>query len=129
VGQHLANDADPAGTLLLLDDLQWAGADALELLTTLVRQRAALARVIGAYRSTEVGAQHPLGSKLADLAQACLAAQHLLLPLVGAAGAQLLDGLLAGTDRPPPAARARVLARTGGVQFFLVSCAQALRSG
>jgi transcriptional regulator with XRE-family HTH domain len=33
----LANVAGPAGTLLVLDDLQWAGPDALDLLATLVR--------------------------------------------------------------------------------------------
>src|SRR5437764_2235015 len=34
VGRLLANVAGPAGTLLLLDDLQWADPDALELLGT-----------------------------------------------------------------------------------------------
>ncbi len=89
VGQYLANIAGPAGTLLLLDDLQWAGADALNLLTTLVRQHEGTVRVIGAYRQTEMGAQHPLSGMLADLAQAGLAAQHALLRLSSAAAASL----------------------------------------
>ncbi len=37
VGRYLANVAGPAGTLLLLDDLHWAGGDALDLLSALVR--------------------------------------------------------------------------------------------
>src|SRR5205807_2904988 len=37
VARFLANVAGPAGTLLVLDDLQWASPDALDLLATLVR--------------------------------------------------------------------------------------------
>src|SRR5262249_62042480 len=36
VARYLANIAGPAGTLLLLDDLQWADGDALALIETLV---------------------------------------------------------------------------------------------
>ena len=64
VGRFLANVAGPAGTLLVLDDLQWAGADALDLLATLVRAARARARlplrVVGAYRDTEVRPRDPL---------------------------------------------------------------------
>ena len=38
VARYLANMAGPAGTLLVLDDLQWAGPDALDLLTALVER-------------------------------------------------------------------------------------------
>src|SRR5437764_1952612 len=69
VVRFLANVAGPAGTLLLLDDLQWAGPDALDLLTALVRAAAEVPlRVIGAYRDTEVQPQDPLAVTLADLA-------------------------------------------------------------
>src|SRR5207245_1637785 len=34
VAHFVANVAGPAGTLLVLDDLQWAGGDALDLLAT-----------------------------------------------------------------------------------------------
>lgn len=37
VARYLANVAGPSGTLLVLDDLQWAGPDALGLLATLIR--------------------------------------------------------------------------------------------
>jgi hypothetical protein len=40
VGQLLATLAGSAGTLLLLDDLQWAGQDALNLLAAVVRAAA-----------------------------------------------------------------------------------------
>src|SRR5205085_3745714 len=79
----LANVAGPAGTLLVLDDLQWAGPDALDLLAMLVRspslahrergaRGAGVLRVVGAYRETEVRPADPLGLLLADLAQAGL---------------------------------------------------------
>ncbi len=34
---YLANIADSMGTVFILDDLQWAGLDALDLLMSLVR--------------------------------------------------------------------------------------------
>jgi len=37
VARFLSNVAGPAGTLLVLDDLQWAGTDALDLLLSLLR--------------------------------------------------------------------------------------------
>ena len=69
---------DPDGILLVLDDLQWAGSDALELLTDLVRPGVPTAlpakhrplRVVGAYRDTEVQPQDVLGVAVADWAQA-----------------------------------------------------------
>lgn len=58
VERFLGNSAGPAGTLLLRDDLQWAGADALDLLATLVHAAAEIPlRVITAYRDTDVQAQ------------------------------------------------------------------------
>src|SRR5207237_2343845 len=82
VGRYLANVAGPAGTLLVLDDLQWAGPDALDLLATLVRSAVEIPlRVIGAYRDTEVQPHDPLSILLADLAHAGLAARRLLAPL------------------------------------------------
>jgi hypothetical protein len=61
VVRFLTNLPGPAGTLLLLDDLQWASADALALLATLARSAAEVpVRLIGAYRDTEVRAKDPL---------------------------------------------------------------------
>jgi transcriptional regulator with XRE-family HTH domain len=92
-GQHGVS----GGTLLVLDDLQWAGADALDLLAALAHSAAeARLRVIGAYRDTEVEARHPLTALLADLAQAGLATQRPLAPLAAGEAAQLLDALLDG---------------------------------
>jgi tetratricopeptide (TPR) repeat protein/transcriptional regulator with XRE-family HTH domain len=143
VARFLANVAGPGrGTLLLLDDLQWAGGDALDLLATLVRSLSSTHRerglgaegilwVVGAYRDTEVKPRDPLLVTLADLAQAGLATHHTLAPLGVEEAAQLLDGLLEGSpggeEGEGVALRTRVLQRAGGVPFFVVSYAQGLR--
>jgi tetratricopeptide (TPR) repeat protein len=128
VVRFLTNLAGPAGTLLLLDDLQWASPDALDLLATLTRAAAEVPlRLIGAYRDTEVQPQDPLSELLADLSHAGVAARRLLGPLAPAEAAQLLDELLAEERDVATALRAQVLARAGGVPFFVVSCARALQ--
>jgi predicted ATPase/DNA-binding XRE family transcriptional regulator len=161
VGQVLANVAGEAGTLLLLDDLQWAGADALALLAALLRAtpRRPL-RVLGAYRSTEVQPGDRFETLLADLARDGLVAEPLTLgPLASTEARQLLRDALA--QAPSPSANdgergaavsplnervqsvpveqsepieqteqiERLVQRTGGVPFFLLSCAQGLRAG
>jgi predicted ATPase/DNA-binding XRE family transcriptional regulator len=123
--RYLANTAGPAGTLLVLDDLQWAGADALDLLANLVR---------AAGRSRWRGAD-PLALLAADLAQHELATIMRLSPLTRDSAAELLDRMLAdapgehphgpGTELPPDV-REEILQRTEGVPFFLVSAVRAL---
>jgi tetratricopeptide (TPR) repeat protein len=130
VARYLANVAGAGGTLLVLDDLQWAGADALEAIATLTRSSVEVPlRVLGAYRDTELPASDALAVLLADLAHAGLVAQRALPPLAPGEAAQLLEGLLAGVEESGAGLRERVLQRTGGVPYFLVSCAQALRLG
>jgi len=128
VTRFLANVGGPAGTLLVLDDLQWADSDALTLLDTLVRSAAQIPlRVVGAYRHTEVRAHDPLSVLLADLAHAGLATQRQLSPLASAETAQLVAGLLEGHDDEDGALQAALVECTGGVPFYVMSCAQALR--
>lgn len=128
VSRFLGNVAGPGGTLLLLDDLQWASVDALDLLTALVRPAPdAPLRVVGAYRDTEIGPDDPLSVTLADLAHARLVTRLPIGPIAPTAAGELLDRLL--PDFPRTETERRILARAGGVPFFLVSCAQDLRSG
>jgi tetratricopeptide (TPR) repeat protein len=127
VARFLASVAGPAGILLVLDDLQWANLDALDLLAALVRAAAPLPlRVLGAYRMSEVGPEDALAVLLADLAPAGRAGQYALGPLSRAEADQLLDQLLADAPHNQPALRAQVVKRTGGVPFFLRSYALAL---
>jgi tetratricopeptide (TPR) repeat protein/transcriptional regulator with XRE-family HTH domain len=132
VARFLANVHGPAGTLLVLDDLQWARNDALDLLSTLVRSPAVAGmRVVGAYRDTEVEPRDVLSMALADLVQVRLATHHTLAPLAPEEARQLLDGLLDGFDETEQSIRAtmrtQVLQRAEGIPFFIVSCAQGLR--
>jgi transcriptional regulator with XRE-family HTH domain/tetratricopeptide (TPR) repeat protein len=129
VVRFLTNSAGPAGILLILDDLQWAGLDALDLLARLARGASEISlRVVGAYRDTEMQPSHPLFEVLSDLAHAGLAARHLVGQLAAAESAILLEGLLEADD-VAIALRKQVLPRTGGVPFFIISCAQQWRLG
>jgi tetratricopeptide (TPR) repeat protein len=128
-GRFAANVAGPAGTLFLLDDLQWAGADALDLLAALLAAPATPLRVIGAYRDTDVTPRDALARCVADLAMRGLATPCPLAPLAAEEVGQLIDVLLDGGGADPAGLREHVIRRTGGVPFFVVSCAQALRLG
>ena len=128
VERFLTNVAGPTGTLLVLDDLQWAEADALGLLAVLVRGATHFPlRVLGSYRSTEVRPGEPLAGMVADLAAAGLAGQIDLSPLTPEEAATLLNSLLEDSQAGDASVAEQVLRRSGGVPFFLVSCAQALR--
>ncbi len=130
VGRYLSNTAGRAGTLLILDDLQWAGADALQLIAHLIRSKSARRiRVLGAYRSTDVPAGHPLATLTADLVRDELVSHLPLAPLDRSAAAtlvsRLLEGILHDTDSDGrQRVVRRVVERTGGVPFFLLSCAR-----
>jgi tetratricopeptide (TPR) repeat protein/DNA-binding XRE family transcriptional regulator len=126
----LGNVAGPAGALLVLDDLQWADPDALDLLMALVRASAEVPlRVIGAYRDTEVGPGEPFGVLLGDLAHAGQVVHHTLGPLAPAEAGQLLSELLADGAEAEPGLHQQVVQRTGGLPFFLVSYARGLHAG
>jgi predicted ATPase len=130
VARFLINVGGPAGTLLVLDDLQWASGDALDLLAMLVRSGGETPlRIVGAYRDTEVQTGDRLAVTLGDLAQARLASRHVLGPLAPEEAAAMLDALLAHEGLPAlgGAARKRLLQRGGGVPFYLVSCVHGLQ--
>jgi len=131
-GRFLANVAGPAGTLLVLDDLQWADADALDLLATLLHSAGTGLRVAGAYRDSEVGVTAPLAVLLADLAREGRLTRLPLAPLADAAARAALASLLAGAaelDGNNDALVERLLRRSGGVPYVLVSYAEGLRAG
>jgi len=139
--RYVHNVAGPAGTLLVLDDLQWAGTDALDMLTALLHvasvqgtslPRAAdipPLRVVAAYRDTEATPDDPLAMLQADLAQAGLARRQALGPLTSEEAGRLLDDVLAGLQDVGGALRERVVARAEGIPFFIVSFGQVLCAG
>jgi len=128
LAHFLANVAGPAGTLVTLDDLQWATPDALDLLVTLALSVGVPpVRVLGAYRGTDAQPQDALSGVLADLARAGLVTHRTLGPLRPEETECLLDHLLEGVDGVAPSLRARVLQRAEGAPFFVVSWARGVR--
>ncbi len=128
--RFLANIAGPAGTLLVLDDLQWAGADAVDLLLSLVQPRdgESPVRVVGAFRDTEVAAGDALAVALGDLSRDGLA-ELLSLGALAAGEARALVISLLDEGSGDEAAVECVLRLAGGVPLFLVSCALASKAG
>ncbi len=127
VARFLATIAGPAGTLLVLDDLQWAGADALDLLAALARGATDThLRIVGAYRDTGVTPLAPLATVLADLAHTGLVTHRRLAPLAPANALQVIAGVLPG-DQDAGQIREQIVQRAGGAPFFLVSFAEAQR--
>src|SRR5262249_55615582 len=133
LARFLANVADASGTLLMLDDMQWAGADALEVLAYLLQSaHERPLRVVSAYRDTEVRPQDPFDRARADLAHQGLIAQAVLRPLPPEEARELLADLLGEGDGGASAQatlREQALERAEGVPLFLVSYAQELRAG
>jgi tetratricopeptide (TPR) repeat protein/transcriptional regulator with XRE-family HTH domain len=130
VAQYLAQVAGPAGTLLVLDDLHWAGPDVLDLLQALLRAPTERPlRILGAYRDTDIGPQDPLALFAADLTREGRASRASLAPLAEAEAIALLAELLPETADGDSDLRQQVLERAGGVPLFLVSCVQALFTG
>ncbi|HEX6510251.1 MAG TPA: AAA family ATPase, partial [Chloroflexota bacterium] len=126
VAGYLRRIAGRAGTLLLLDDLQWAGPDALDLLALLLTAPSAPPiRLIGAYRDSDTAPDAPLADLVADLARSALVQVQPLHPLPPSDAEALLSDLLLDEQRAtlvPAIAR-----RAGGVPLFLISYAEALR--
>jgi transcriptional regulator with XRE-family HTH domain/tetratricopeptide (TPR) repeat protein len=130
VTRLLENVAGPAGALLILDDLHWAGADALDLLAALVREaNEHRLRVVGAYRDTDVAPGDPLPTLVADLGREELATRVPLPPLEPNEAAQLVDALFANVAVDSRDERRRIIARAGGIPFNLVVCAQEAQRG
>jgi predicted ATPase/DNA-binding XRE family transcriptional regulator len=128
VARLLAHLAGDEGTVLLLDDLQWAPADALDLLTALTHEAtSSRLRIVGAYRTTDVRPADPLALMLADGAHAGVVRQVSVEALSPQESEQLLIGL-AGDVRASSGTVRQAVTRTGGVPFYLVSYAQELRA-
>ena len=126
-GRLLRAVAGPAGTLLVLDDLHWAGPDAVDLLAALLAAGGSPPlRVIGAYRDSETSAR--LDEFVADLARASLVRVLPLGPLTDADAGRLLLRLAPEGEQMPTVLSA-IVRRAGGVPFFLVSYAEQVSDG
>ena len=132
VERYLSNIAGRVGTLLVLDDLQWAGDDALRLLTRLIQSaHTRRLRILGAFRSTEAAPGHPLSTLISDLAREDLVSQIELAPLEPLDALTMASALLEDDGAPPSAPPVSalledVVKRAEGVPFLIVSYAQRL---
>jgi tetratricopeptide (TPR) repeat protein/transcriptional regulator with XRE-family HTH domain len=130
VSTFLAGCATPSGLLLVLDDLQWAGVDGLDLLLNVLRRaHASSLHVVGVYRDTEVDRDHPLSSMLADLARYRLATIVPIGELSDEAASELLQHLVHDDASFNADSMKGIVEQSEGVPFFLVSYAEGLRSG
>lgn len=122
VADYLRVVAGEPGTLLILDDLQWAGSDALDLLATLVVTGGTPPlRIVGAYRDSETPVGAPLSDVIADLARASLVRVLPLDPLSEAEAHWLAAQLIPEWDEPRHVLVPAIVQRSSGVPFFLVS--------
>jgi transcriptional regulator with XRE-family HTH domain len=119
VARFLTNIAGTDRLLLVLDDLQWAGPQAAELLGYLVRRNWATLRVVTASRAGAVATSAPLSLCAAELARLHQMRGQRLTPLA-AADADALVTAVAGGAPLSPADRARILRRAGGLPLYLV---------
>ena len=105
-------------TVLILEDVHWADETTLDLLRFLGRRLGtAPALVLATYRDDETGRDHPLRSRLGDLATQAAVSRMALAPLS-------LDAVttLAGQSTVDAS---RIWAKTGGNAFFVTEVLQA----
>lgn len=115
--------------VILLDDLQWADLGSLALLKILLTSpESGHLLLIGAYRSNEVEAGHPLLKLLGELEASASRTAIELAPLGPEEVGQLVADVLASQDDPrrvDPLSRC-VFEQTQGNPFFLVQFLRAL---
>jgi transcriptional regulator with XRE-family HTH domain len=128
VGRLLDNVAGPGRLLLVLDDLQWAGPEAAQLLAYLVRRGWSYLRVVIACRPGDLAPPGPLGEVAAELARLHLLHGRRLAPLPPADADALVTATAGGVPLPA-AQRARILRRAGGLPLFLVELTRSALAG
>ena len=128
-GASWPNVAGPAGTLLLLDDLHWAGADACDLLASLLLVNRKMCRCAWSARTArpDVGPAHPLVLAVAEMSEAQMVTHHTLHPLSLAEAQALFVRALGERESARTALAAQVAQRAGGVPFYLMSYARSVQ--
>lgn len=120
VRQVLSNAASAAGVVLILDDLQWLGADGSELLADILLHATDIRlQIIGSFRSTHETPPLAIAS--------ALVLYHQLEPLTDHDAADLVVAALG--DGYEPAVRDAILRQAEGVPLFLVSLAASVLEG
>jgi len=114
----LAEAAHLRPLVLFLDDLHWADPSSLLLLRHLARAaQGAPLLVLGTYRPSEVGEEHPLAQALAELRRSRTLSQ---IALSGLGEAEVAELIAARTGlQAPPEFVTRVAERSEGNPFFI----------
>jgi predicted ATPase/DNA-binding SARP family transcriptional activator len=125
VSALLCETAQQRSVVLLLDDLHWADAATLLLLKYIARYpRAARLMIVGTYRETDVGGQHPLTGVLADLTREQLV-ERLALGRLDEGAVFELVGWHTG-NRATTDVHRMIFEETDGLPFFVLEFARHL---
>lgn len=125
ISQLLTKSATQQPLVLVIDDLHWADQPSLLLLRFFVREfHSAPILLVGAYRTIEVGRQHPLLEVLADFARG-QSSQRLLLRGLTAEDIDRYLALVAGYE-PPTSLVEAVHRETEGNPFFVTEVVRLL---
>jgi predicted ATPase len=127
VSQFIANISREAPLIVVLDDLHRADPSSLLLLHYLARgvQRIPLL-LLGAYRSTDVDAKHPLGAVLTELKRECLPQSISLKRMSLEDTLGMIRQILEQDDIPPEFCQ-RVYEKTRGNPFFTAEVIESLK--
>jgi tetratricopeptide (TPR) repeat protein/KaiC/GvpD/RAD55 family RecA-like ATPase len=127
VSQFITNLSREAPLLLVLDDLQWTDASSLLLLHYLARgvQKTPLL-LLGAYRSTDVDAKHPLAPILAELNRERLPQSVSLKRMSPNDISEMIKNILEQEDIPPEFCKT-IYEKTRGNPFFAEEVIKSLK--
>ncbi len=133
VASALRTAATTRPLVLVVDDLQWADPSSVRLLAFVVKQiRTAPVLVVGSYRDTEVGPDHPLWHLLAEPGSS---GETLTLSGLGTDDVAALLGAARGAGgadnaggRHAAAGAASIRDHTGGNPFFVLNVARLLEA-
>jgi predicted ATPase len=127
VSQFITNISRENPLLVVLDDLQWIDPSSLLLLHYLARdvQKSSLL-LLGAYRSTDINAKHPLTPVLAELKRERLPQSVSLKRMSPEDTSEMIRQILGQDDIPPEFCRL-IYDKTGGNPFFVEEVIESLK--
>jgi DNA-binding CsgD family transcriptional regulator len=125
VRDRLQRLADAGPTVIALEDLHWADAATLDLLSVLAAAwEDEPLLIVATYRSDQLPRTHPLRRVRTELRRAGRLTEFALRPLAGKETGDLLAGLLGG--RPSARLVAAIHTRADGLPFFVEELAATL---
>jgi tetratricopeptide (TPR) repeat protein/KaiC/GvpD/RAD55 family RecA-like ATPase len=127
VSQLITNIAREAPLLVVLDDLQWTDPSSLLLFHYLARglEKTPLL-LLGAYRTADVDAKHPLTPILAELKRECLPQSVSLKRMSPEDTSEMIKQILDQDDIPTEFCQ-KVHEKTGGNPFFTAEVIESLK--